>query len=321
MAEPPDPRIAPPLSALIRLQLQARGFSFLHRQPVHSLLSGRRASRIRGRGLAFEEIRAYRAGDDVRLIDWRASARTGHTQTRVFTEERDRPTLLVVDLSAAMFFGSVHATKSAIAAEVAALAAWRGLRAGDRLGALLFGEGSITEFRPHRSRTSVMRILGEIAGRVAKLAKTSPLPADPAELNAALRRAEAMAGHDWLVVVIADMQAGDAQSAAIAGRLARHNDVIAVPISDPLERTLPAAPWSGVATDGSGLTALDPRQNRLGERVPQGFAQRLEAIRRGGLGLEIAVLPVGTQQEAAPQLRRLLGQAASPHRRSSKGAL
>jgi hypothetical protein len=113
----PDPRIAPPLSALVRLQHQARGFSFLHRQPVHSLLSGRRASRIRGRGLAFEEIRAYRAGDDVRMIDWRASARTGHTQTRVFTEERDRPILLVVDLSAAMFFGSVRATKSAVAAE------------------------------------------------------------------------------------------------------------------------------------------------------------------------------------------------------------
>src|SRR5690349_19275679 len=122
MDESPDPRIAPPLSALIRLQHQARGFSFLHRQPVHSLLSGRRASRVRGRGLAFEEIRSYRPGDDVRLIDWRASARTGRAQTRVFTEERDRPTLLVVDLTAAMFFGSVHGTKSAIAEGVNALA-------------------------------------------------------------------------------------------------------------------------------------------------------------------------------------------------------
>lgn len=316
MDEPPDPRIAPPLSALIRLQHQARGFSFLHQQPVHSLLSGRRASRVRGRGLAFEEIRAYRAGDDPRLIDWRASARTGHTQTRVFTEERDRPTLLVVELSAAMFFGSAHATKSAIAAQVAALTAWRGLRAGDRLGALLFGEGGITEFRPHRSRASVLRVLGEVARRAAALAQAPPRPAGPAALNEALRRAEAISGHDWLVVVIADMQAGDAQSAAITGRIARHNDVIAVPVSDPLERALPAAPWRGVATDGARLATLDPRQGRLGESVPRGFAQRLETIRRAGLRLETPVLPIGTEEEAAPQLRRMLGQAAAPHRRS-----
>jgi uncharacterized protein (DUF58 family) len=319
MEQPPDPRITPPLSALIRLQHQARGFSFQHRQPVRSLLSGRRASRVRGRGLDFEEIRAYRAGDDVRQIDWRASARTGHTQTRVFTEERDRPILLVVELSAAMFFGSAHATKSAIAAQVTALAAWRGLRAGDRLGALLFGEGELREFRPHRSRTSVMRILGEVAKRAAALLQGPPRPAGPAALNEALQRAEAMAGHDWLVVVIADMQAGDAQSAAIAGRIARHNDVIAVPISDPLERALPAAPWRGVATDGVKLATLDPRRDRLGEKVPQGFADRLENIRRAGLRLEVPLLPIGTEEDAAPQLRRMLGQAAAPHRRPSMG--
>jgi hypothetical protein len=122
------------------------------------------------------------------------------------------------------------------------------------------------------------------------------------------------------VVVIADIQAGDAQSAAITGRIARHNDVIAVPISDPLERALPAAPWRGIATDGVRLTALDPRQARLGERVPQGFAQRLETIRRSGLRLETPVMPIGTEEEAAPQLRRMLGQAAAPHRRSSTGS-
>jgi uncharacterized protein (DUF58 family) len=276
MDGPTDPRIAPPLSALVRLQHQARGFSFLHRQPVHRLLAGRRASRIRGRGLTFEEIRAYRAGDDIRMIDWRASARTGHTQTRVFTEERDRPMLLVVDLGAAMFFGSVHATKSAVAAEVAALAAWRGLHAGDRLGAILFGDGGVEEFRPHRSRASVMRILGEMARRTAALAEAPPSPAAPGALNDALRRAEALVGHDWMVVVIADVQAGDAEGAAILGRIARHNDAIAIPISDPLERALPAAPWRGTATDGTRMAVLDPRQGGLGQRVPQGFAHRLE---------------------------------------------
>ena len=85
------------LDELIRLQFKARGFSFLPRQPIHSLLSGRHASRMRGRGLNFEELRDYLPGDDPRTIDWKVTARTGTPFVRVYTEERDRPALLVVD--------------------------------------------------------------------------------------------------------------------------------------------------------------------------------------------------------------------------------
>lgn len=89
---------------------------------VERRLAGRPASRIRGRGLSFEELRGCHPGDDVRLIGWRASARTGRAQMRVYAEERDRPTLLVVSLTVATFFGSVHATKTAVIAQSAALA-------------------------------------------------------------------------------------------------------------------------------------------------------------------------------------------------------
>ncbi len=82
---------------LIALRHQAKGFSFLPRQPLHSLLSGRHASRLRGRGLNFEEIRCYFPGDDVRQIDWKATLRTGRTQLRVYTEERERSVILMVD--------------------------------------------------------------------------------------------------------------------------------------------------------------------------------------------------------------------------------
>ena len=57
------------LDDLVRLKHQAQGYSFLPNQPIHSLLSGRHASRMRGRGLNFEEIRTYLAGDDIRNID------------------------------------------------------------------------------------------------------------------------------------------------------------------------------------------------------------------------------------------------------------
>ena len=109
------------LDELILLKADARGFCFLPRQPVHSLLAGRHASRLRGRGLAFEELRHYRQGDDVRTIDWKATARLRSPHVRVYNEERERPVLLVVDQRRPMFFGSRRAMKSVAAAEVAAL--------------------------------------------------------------------------------------------------------------------------------------------------------------------------------------------------------
>ena len=87
----PDTGVYVTLEELIRIRYRARGLSFLPRQPVHSLLDGRHASRMRGRGFDFEEIREYQPGDDVRTIDWKVTARTGEAHVRVYTEERDRP--------------------------------------------------------------------------------------------------------------------------------------------------------------------------------------------------------------------------------------
>ena len=121
-----SPGVYVTLDELMRLQHRTRGaFSFLPRQPVHSLLAGRHASRIRGRGLNFEELRGYLPGDDIRTIDWKVTARTRKPYVRVFTEERDRPALLVVDQRLSMFFGTKKNMKSVTAAELAAAGAWR----------------------------------------------------------------------------------------------------------------------------------------------------------------------------------------------------
>ena len=136
-------RITIRLQELIALRAQARGFSLLPRQPVGSLLAGRYDSRLRGRGLTFEELRHYQQGDDVRTIDWKATARLRSPQVRVYTEERERPVLLVVDQRRPMFFGSRRAMKSVTAAEVAALGAWRALSAGDRVGGIVFNETTV----------------------------------------------------------------------------------------------------------------------------------------------------------------------------------
>ena len=119
------------LAQLMTLEFKARALSFVARQPRASILSGNHASRLRGRGLNFDELRRYQPGDDLRHLDWRASLRTGKPVVRTFTEERDRPALIVVDQRMSMFFGSSRSFKSATAAELGALAAWMVFNAGD----------------------------------------------------------------------------------------------------------------------------------------------------------------------------------------------
>ena len=83
-------------------------------------ISGLHLSKLRGRGIDFEEFRPYQQGDDIRTIDWRVTARTGKPFTKVFREERERPVIIAVDQSSSMYFGSQVAFKSVIAAQAAA---------------------------------------------------------------------------------------------------------------------------------------------------------------------------------------------------------
>src|SRR5262249_29786429 len=171
------------LEQLIALEQKGRKVSLLPRQPVHSLLSGRYASRMRGRGLNFEEIRDYRTGDDVRSIDWKVTARLQSPHVRVFNEERDRQGLLVVDQRLSMFFGSRRGLKSVTAAETAAVIAWRILNVGDRAGGVVFNDRDVDEVRPQRSRRVVLQFLSSIVARNQALGIGRGITREPAMLN------------------------------------------------------------------------------------------------------------------------------------------
>jgi uncharacterized protein (DUF58 family) len=203
-AETTQARVYVTRADLIRLKGNAKGFSFLPRQPVHSLLAGRLASRLRGRGLDFEELRHYQDGDDPRAMDWLATARLNAPYVRVYTEERDREVLLLVDQRFSMFFGSRRAAKSVVAAEAAALAAWRVTELGDRVGALVFSDDEIREIRPGARTRAVMHILEAVVPLNQKLKASTNAKPSPGMLNEVLRRAARLIRHDGLVCLIGD---------------------------------------------------------------------------------------------------------------------
>ena len=302
----PTPGVYASLSDLVALQFQSRGFSFLPRQPVQSLLAGRHASRLRGRGLDFEEIRRYLPGDDIRQIDWKATMRTRKTHSRVYTEERERSVLLVVDQRITMFFGSERNMKSVTAAEMAALAAWRVLAQKDRVGALVFNDSNVVEIRAQRSRSAVMQILHAVLTQNRALSIDAKINSKAGMFNEALRRCERLAKHDSLVCIISDGFGHDQESRRLLTHIAQHNDVLFAFIYDPLEAGLPEA-GQLVFADGVRQLEVDTGNRKLRERYRDDFAAERAAGRRFLLQRETPVIPLSTADGVAKQLRHQLG--------------
>lgn len=302
-----SPGVRVSLRDLVALQGKAHGFSLLPRQPITSVLAGRFASKLRGRGLAFEEIRRYQPGDDVRQIDWKVTARTRKAHSRVYTEERERPLLLVVDQRISMFFGSVARMKSVTAAEAAALIAWRTLEAKDRVGAVVFDDREVRFVRPYRSRANVQRILGLVARKNQALHAGSDVEPNPAMLNAALRHSARLLPHDGLIVVISDGVGADDQTRRLGTEIARHNDAVFIFVHDPLEANLPAKDRRLVVGDGRRQIEGDLRDPALRVSFEKDFTTRVEQARRFLLVRQVPLLPLGTGEDTAHQLARHLG--------------
>lgn len=255
-------------------------------------------------------MRDYLPGDDIRSIDWKATARTGSPHVRVFTEERDRPALLVIDQRMSMFFGSRLNMKSVTAAEAASIAAFGILNAGDRVGGIVFGDDDLREVTPRRSRRATYALLEAIAEMNRALhADRAVQPRDGA-LNDVLQRVARLAHHDHLVLVFSDFDGINATTERHLGGIAAHNDVILVLVHDPL--ALDMSLGARVVVGDSRMQAeLDLESGPMHEAVAGFTRARLERIRGWQQRINLSVLPLSAGEETLPQIRRLLGQVAA----------
>lgn len=306
MHEPTNEDIYTNLRALVRLRYTAHGFNYLPRQPVRSLLSGRKRSRLRGRGLDFDELRHYRPGDDIRNMDWRVTNRTGKPHVRVYTEERDRPVIVMVDQRLPMFFGSQQKMKSVVAAEVAAITAWRVLSVGDRIGAILFNDSTTLETRPTRNERRVIGWLGDLTTMNNKLSVTARRGSNPDALAQALLMLERNVGHDYLVVLISDFYGWNDATLKTIRRISQHNDIICSLIYDPLERDISMANKL-VVSDGKFQLEIDPERQGLGEKFEASFESSVAHVQGELKRHDIPVIPIDTANPVTDQLREKLG--------------
>ncbi|MGO6687205.1 DUF58 domain-containing protein [Rhizobium leguminosarum] len=299
---------------LVALESRARDLSFVQKARSHLQLAGRMQSAMRGRGLIFEELRDYLPGDDIRSIDWRVTARTSRPVVRIYSEEKERPALIIVDQRINMFFGSRRSMKSVTAAEAAMLCAWRILGSGDRVGGFVFGESATSEVKPHRSRNAVIAFAEKIARQNASLRADSKGEPDPQALDKVLSAVANIAHHDHLVVVVSDFDGHTATTRDILLRLSSRNDVICLLVYDPFLLDLPTS--GDIVVSGGGPQAeLALRTASVRSSIDAFARNRGRELRAWQRQLGLPMLPVSAAEETAPQLRRLLEQSAWRQRR------
>ncbi|SEQ78323.1 Protein of unknown function DUF58 [Pseudomonas sp. NFACC02] len=298
-----QPGIRISLAELIEMRHRVREVQLFSSPGRRSPLIGLHHSKLRGRGVDFDQVRVYQAGDDVRTIDWRVTARTQEPHTKLFHEERERPIFLMVEQSRRLFFGTGLMFKSVLAAQAAALIGWAALGHNDRVGGLVFGDNEHYEIKPRRSKQSLLQLLNRLV-RVNQSLHTEAA-ADRDTFGVALRRAREVLRPGSLVFILCDERALSDSAEQQLTLLSRHCDLLLLPLSDPLDHALPAAGLLRFAEKGAQLEldTLNPDLRQTYRAQGETRQARWALLAKK---LRVLMIPLSTQHEMVEQLRDYL---------------
>ncbi|MGB5834657.1 MAG: DUF58 domain-containing protein [Thiohalocapsa sp.] len=299
---------------LTALRDSAAGLKPARTMLARSTLAGAHGSRFRGRGMDYRESRHYQAGDDIRNMDWRVTARSGHPHVKVFDEERERPVVIIADFGPSMFFASTGAFKSVVAARLAALIGWAAVGHGDRIGALIFDRDH-QEIQPTGGRRGQMRLIralvdaGDPDRGLSQVQIENPSRdqgvdqshAASGELTRALARLRRVARPGSLVFLLSDFYSLDDDSERHLARLASHNDLTAFQIVDPLEVAPPPSGRYRIS-DGRHSGLIDTANGGQRSRYSTHFARHHARVRAVTERNGIPLLRCGTGDDPAERI-------------------
>jgi len=294
---------------LIRLSGPARAIA-LDVLRVNSLQTGAYVSHFKGRGMEFDESRPYQPGDDPRSIDWRVTARSSEAYTKLFREERERPVLIMTDLRSNMHFATRGCFKSVNATRAAALLAWAAHHRGDRLGGLIFGDTVHRELRPRLGRQAALRFVHELVGHPdwAKASDKGVVDEEP-PLTQALAMLRRVAHPGSLVIIISDFVGLSRTAQSYMTGIARHNEVLAILLSDPLERKLPPPGRYRLVSHGEDM-AIDTYARGARSDYKKVFEERFHDLDVFCHRYGIHLLPLSTDEDPVQCLQKALGRRA-----------
>jgi len=300
------PEDASPVSVsqagLIRLNGPARAIA-LDALRVNSMQTGAYVSHFRGRGMEFDESRPYQPGDDPRSIDWRVTARSTTAYTKLFREERERPVLVVADLRSNMHFATRGCFKSVNASRAAALLSW----AAHHRGGLIFGDTTHRELKPRLGRRAALRFVHELVNHPDWENRERAPDTDPeAALTQAMSALRRVARPGSLVVVLSDFLGFSRAAQSYLSSVARHNEVLAVFLNDPLERELPPPGRYRLVSRDDEL-AIDTIAKSARRDYRHAFTQRSEELEAFCHRYGVHLMSMSTEDDPVTMLQTALG--------------
>ena len=301
IADAEHPAIAS-LSQLIKLRYGSRELTGFPKIQARQMLAGGHKSRFRGRGMDFDQVRIYQPGDDVRSIDWRVTARTQVPHTKIFSEERERPILVISDLRSPMFFGSQR-LKSVVACEISAALAWAGLAANDRAGGLVFGPRQQVDIKSRRSHHAVLQFIHALHEYSAQLVEPQ---IDRYSLADILEESRQFILPGSTVFIVSDFHDLDNHCERHLFELSRHGNLNFCHVYDDIETELPP-PSLYAVTDGQHQTMLDSSNTQLRQRFVDAFSQRSQHLRKLSEQLSAGLLLFNSSDSVMSVLARAYG--------------
>ncbi|MEM7564900.1 MAG: DUF58 domain-containing protein [Pseudomonadota bacterium] len=291
-------------STLIGLNRDARSLPLINNS-VKAQLGGGHLSSFRGRGMEFHESRPYQPGDDIRAIDWRVTARSGRTHTKIYREERERPVLVWLDLSASMFFGTRVCFKAVTASKLAALLAWSSVHHGDRLGYLIYSERQHVENRPNRGKRAALQFIQQLINHNA-WEDASETEQSPQAGHSALVRLRQVTRPGSLVVMISDFRFIDDAGRTQLVELARHNDVVMLHTYDAFERYLPESGRYRVM-DNRRSMEIDTANETFRRNYQKRYLRHQAYLQRLSDELGVFLIDIATDDDMTARLKEGLG--------------
>jgi len=292
------------LHQLASYQLAARFLSLQNNVRAINQIAGPFKSLTRGRGMEFEEVRLYQAGDDIRNIDWRVTARTGKAYTKLFREEREKPVLIITDQRHNMFFGSKCAMKSVLACDIAAYLLWAAHHKGDKIGGIVFNDQEQMLIKPRQQQKTVLQYLHHLTTLnhvLNRHAKGSRYP-----LQKLLQELRSLAKPGSQIFVISDFYDFDESCKSVLYDISKHCQIMAIKIYDPLEQHLPKNGLY-IATNGASNITIDAGNKANHKVYEQQFVQHETALKQLLGNFNIPLIPVSTAESPIAILKKYFG--------------
>ena len=270
-------------------------------QSVWSQLNGQHQSRHKGRGMNFAEVRPYQAGDDIRAIDWRVTARTGKTHTKLFTEEREQPVMLLIDVSSSMKFGTQLLLKSVQAAHFSSLLSWLAVSEQDRIGAIVFNGNRLYECKPTARQQGPLTVINTMIAAHQESSNDN-FDGNRLSFSDALKHLHHLCPKGSEIVVLSDFyQLGDQDKRRLS-QLRQHNRLQFVQIFDPLEFGHTAFNGVEFVTDDRQSTWLDFSAKSTRDSLSQQYQQHQQFIQEMCKSLAIPLHHLSAAQSLMDQL-------------------